>query len=114
MVSGCSARWGVIGKFEPGTFNHNNFDLRSQLDELATTHSRRSRHLQGTRLHYQIQYPQAKLVRVIQGAVLDNLAEGITVDAIVAGYPPLTADDVHACMAYAAALAHEELVPFEA
>lgn len=30
------------------------------------------------------------------------------------GYPPLTADDVHACMAYAAALAHEELVPLAA
>jgi uncharacterized protein (DUF433 family) len=46
--------------------------------------------------------------------VLDNLADGMTIDAIVASYPPLTADDVHACMAYAAALAHEELVPLAA
>ena len=52
--------------------------------------------------------------RITVSSVLDNLAEGMTVEAIVASYPPLTADDVHACMAYAAALAHEELVPLAA
>jgi len=52
--------------------------------------------------------------RITVSSVLDNLAEGMTVDAIVASYPPLTAADVHACMSYAAALAHEELVPLAA
>jgi len=52
--------------------------------------------------------------RITVSSVLDNLADGMTVDAIIASYPPLTADDVHACMAYAAALAHEELVPLAA
>jgi uncharacterized protein (DUF433 family) len=44
-------------------------------------------------------------------SVLDNLADGISAEEIMHSYPPLTADDVRACMAYAAALAHEELVP---
>jgi len=52
--------------------------------------------------------------RITVSSVLDNLAEGMSVEAIVASYPPLTADDVRACMAYAAALAHEEVVPLAA
>ena len=52
--------------------------------------------------------------RITVSSVLDNLAEGMTIDAIAVSYPPLTADDIYACMAYAAALAHEELVPLAA
>ena len=52
--------------------------------------------------------------RVMVSSVLDNLADGVSVDDIVSSYPPLTTDDVRACMAYAAALAHEELVPLAA
>ena len=52
--------------------------------------------------------------RITVSSVLDNLADGMTVDALVASYPPLTADDVHACMAYAATLAREELVQLAA
>jgi uncharacterized protein (DUF433 family) len=52
--------------------------------------------------------------RITVSSVLDNLAEGMTADAIVASYPPLAVDDVRACMAYAAALAREELVPLAA
>lgn len=52
--------------------------------------------------------------RITVSSVLDNLAEGMAVEAIIASYPPLTAEDVHACMAYAAALAREELVPLAA
>ena len=37
--------------------------------------------------------------RITVSSVLDNLAESMTVDGIVASYPPLTADDVHACIA---------------
>ncbi|MBI4938234.1 MAG: DUF433 domain-containing protein [Nitrosomonadales bacterium] len=52
--------------------------------------------------------------RITVSSVLDNLAEGMAVEAIIASYPPLTEEDVHACMAYAAALAREELVPLAA
>jgi hypothetical protein len=37
--------------------------------------------------------------------VLDNLAEGLSAEAIVAEYPPLVLEDVRAAMAYAADLA---------
>ena len=44
--------------------------------------------------------------------ILDNLAEGLSPDEIVAEYPPLTLDDVRAAIAYAATLTREEeLVP---
>jgi uncharacterized protein (DUF433 family) len=44
--------------------------------------------------------------------VLDNLAEGLTAQEIVAEYPSLVPEDVQAAMAYAADLAREEdLVP---
>ena len=52
--------------------------------------------------------------RITVSSVLDNLAEGMTAEAIVASYPPLTGDAVRACMSYAAALAREELVPLAA
>ena len=40
--------------------------------------------------------------------ILDNLAEGLTLEEIVREYPPLTEDNVRAAFAYAAALAREE------
>lgn len=43
--------------------------------------------------------------------VLDNLAAGLTPEEIMRSYPPLTREDIQACMAYAAALAHEEVLP---
>lgn len=50
--------------------------------------------------------------RIMVSVVLDNLAAGLSRDEIVREYPPLTADDVNAAMAYAAELARdEELVP---
>jgi len=50
--------------------------------------------------------------RIMVSVVLDSLAEGLTPEEIVREYPPLTADDVRAVLAYAAALAgEEELVP---
>jgi uncharacterized protein (DUF433 family) len=50
--------------------------------------------------------------RIMVAVVLDNLAEGLTAEEIVAEYPPLTVEDVRASIAYAAALAREEeLVP---
>ena len=56
--------------------------------------------------------PCIRGTRILVSVVLDNLAEGLTPEEIVAEYPPLTLDDIRAAMAYAAALAREEdLVP---
>ena len=41
--------------------------------------------------------------------VLDNLAEGLSAEEICASYPPVSIDDVRACVAYAAALARDEV-----
>lgn len=49
--------------------------------------------------------------RIFVSVVLDNLAAGMTADEIVAEYPTLTVEDVHAAIAYAAELAHERMVP---
>jgi uncharacterized protein (DUF433 family) len=46
--------------------------------------------------------------RIMVSVILDNLAEGLTPDEIVADYPPLTLMDIRAAISYAAALAREE------
>lgn len=46
--------------------------------------------------------------RIMVSVILDNLAEGLTLDEIVIDYPPLTLTDIRAAIAYAAALAREE------
>ena len=56
--------------------------------------------------------PCVKGTRIMVSVVLDNLAEGLTAQEIVAEYPSLVPEDVQAAMAYAADLAREEdLVP---
>jgi len=56
--------------------------------------------------------PCIKGTRIMVSVVLDNLAEGLTAEEIVAEYPSLSLEDVPAAMAYAADLAREEdLVP---
>ena len=52
-----------------------------------------------------------KGTRIMVSVVLDNLAAGLAPEEIIAEYPPLTANDVHAAMAYAAELARERVVP---
>ena len=52
-----------------------------------------------------------KGTRVMVAVVLDNLAAGVETDEVLRSYPSLTAEDVHAAMAYAADLARERLVP---
>ena len=47
--------------------------------------------------------------RVMVSVVLDNLAEGVAPEEICKSYPPLTVEDIRACVAYAAALAHDEV-----
>jgi uncharacterized protein (DUF433 family) len=55
-----------------------------------------------------------KGTRIMVAVVLDNLAAGLGTDEILRSYPSLTAEDVHAAMAYAADLARERLVPLGA
>ncbi len=51
-----------------------------------------------------------KGTRILVSVVLDNLAEGLSVDEIKASYPSLTKESVQAAIAYAAELAHERIV----
>jgi len=46
-----------------------------------------------------------KGTRIMVSVVLDNLAAGLQVDEVLESYPSLTAEDVHAAVAYAAELA---------
>jgi len=51
-----------------------------------------------------------KGTRIMVSVVLDNLADGQTVEQIVANYPALTAEAVRAAIAYAAELSHERIL----
>lgn len=56
--------------------------------------------------------PCVRGTRIMVSVILDNLADGLSPDEIVAEYPPLMLDDVRAAIAYAAMLTREEeLVP---
>jgi uncharacterized protein (DUF433 family) len=55
-----------------------------------------------------------KGTRVLVSVVLDNLAAGMTIAEITRSYPTVSADMVHAALAYAADLAREESVPLRA
>lgn len=46
--------------------------------------------------------------RIMVSVVLDNLADGLSPEEIVAEYPPLTLDDIRAAISYAANLTREE------
>ena len=50
--------------------------------------------------------------RIMVSVILDNLAEGMTPEEIVAEYPPLTLTHVRAAIASAAALMREEDLKF--
>jgi uncharacterized protein (DUF433 family) len=47
--------------------------------------------------------------RIPGPVVLDNLASGLSPEEIVASYPPLRVEDVHAATAYGAELARERV-----
>jgi uncharacterized protein (DUF433 family) len=49
--------------------------------------------------------------RILVSVALDNLAAGLAPEDIMRSYPPLSSEDIRACLAYAASLAHEEVVP---
>ena len=51
--------------------------------------------------------------RVPVSVVLDNLAQGVSREEILQSYPSIKAEDIDACIAYAAELARERLVPLK-
>lgn len=48
--------------------------------------------------------------RVLVSVVLDNLAVGMGEEEIRRHYPVITSDHIRACLAYAAALARDEVI----
>jgi uncharacterized protein (DUF433 family) len=48
--------------------------------------------------------------RVLVSVILDNLADGLSAEQIVKSYPPVTAADVRAALAYASDLAKERVI----
>lgn len=53
-----------------------------------------------------------KGTRVPASVILDNLAEGLSREEILAEYPSLVSEDVDAALAYAADLARERFIAF--
>ncbi len=51
--------------------------------------------------------PCIKGTRIYIAIILDALAEGLTPEQVIDHYPPLTVEDIHAALAYAAELARE-------
>jgi len=49
--------------------------------------------------------------RIPISVILDNLADGLDVEQILVEYPALSADDIHAAIAYAAELTRERFIP---
>ena len=48
--------------------------------------------------------------RITVSIILDNLADGLNAEQIVANYPSLTVEAVRAAIAYAAELSHERII----
>lgn len=55
-----------------------------------------------------------KGTRVMVSVVLDNLAEGLSVDEILSSYPSLSREAILAAISYAAELARERVIPMPA
>ncbi len=54
--------------------------------------------------------PCIKGTRIMASVILDNLADGVSHQEIIRGYPPITAQDIQACIAFAADLARDEII----
>ncbi len=53
--------------------------------------------------------PCVRGTRIYIAIILDSLAEGLTPEQVIEQYPQLTLDDIHAALAYAAELSHENI-----
>lgn len=58
--------------------------------------------------------PCVRGTRIWVSLVLDALADGMSVDEVVAAYPHLGREDVQACIAYGAEMARERYVELPA
>ncbi|MCC8109933.1 MAG: DUF433 domain-containing protein [Planctomycetes bacterium] len=58
-------------------------------------------------------YPVIRGTRIMVWLVLEYLANGDSIDAVLADYPSLTREDIFACLAYASKAAKERVVPVE-
>ena len=54
-----------------------------------------------------------KGTRIIVTLILDLLANGDGVDDILTAYPKLTREDIQACLAYAAEMTRERVLPIK-
>ena len=57
--------------------------------------------------------PCVKGTRIMVWLVVQYLANGDTVEDILAAYPSLTREDIQACLAYAAEVTRERVLPVE-
>ena len=57
--------------------------------------------------------PCIKGTRIMIWIIVDCLANGDSVDEVLAAYPSLTRDDVQAALAYAAEMTRERVLPVE-
>jgi uncharacterized protein (DUF433 family) len=55
--------------------------------------------------------PCIRGTRIWVSLIMDNLAEGIPEAEILAAYPQLTSEDIHAALAYAAEMTRERVIP---
>lgn len=54
--------------------------------------------------------PCVRGTRIWVSLVLDSLADGLSVDEVIAAYPHLVREDIQACIAYGAEMARERYV----
>ena len=57
--------------------------------------------------------PVIRGTRIWVSLIVENLAEGLTEDDLLAAYPQLTREDVRAALAYAAELTRERVLPLD-
>ncbi|AHB89091.1 protein of unknown function DUF433 [Thermosynechococcus sp. NK55a] len=58
--------------------------------------------------------PCIKGTRIWVSLIVDNLAEGISEQELLAAYPQLTIEDIRAALAYAAEMTRERIIPIPA
>ncbi len=58
--------------------------------------------------------PCIRGTRIWVSLILDFLAEGESVEAIIEEYPDLTREDVQACIAYGSEMSRERIIPIPA
>ena len=54
-----------------------------------------------------------KGTRIPVHQIIRMLANGVKIEGLLEDYPSLTADDIYACLDYAASLAEEQITPIE-